>query len=165
MEPDSICYKELKQLFMGHQVYQADGQFDKRKLADYLFNNPNEREKLNQIVHPAVKQYVCSCYEDQKEKKELDLFILEAALLIEDHYDEICDELWYIYTSEENRRFRLKASRQYSDEKIDQMFRAQLPESIFRKYCKEEIDNNGSVENSCRQLDYILAQHGIRKRI
>lgn len=35
------------------------------------------------------------------------LLVLEAALLIEEHYDEICDELWYIYTREEIREARL----------------------------------------------------------
>ena len=44
-------------------------------------------------------------------------FVLEAALLLEDHYDEICHELWYIYTEESVRRIRLKESRGYSDEK------------------------------------------------
>ena len=47
------------------------------------------------------------------------LLVLEAALLIEEHYDEICDELWYIYTTEENRRARLKASRGYSDAHVN----------------------------------------------
>lgn len=49
---------------------------------------------------------------------------LEAALLIEEHYDEICDELWYIYTTEENRRARLKASRGYSDAHVDRILPA-----------------------------------------
>ena len=54
----------------------------------------------------------------KKQKGQLKLLVLEAALLIEEDYGAICDELWYIYTSEENRRARLKASRGYSDEKI-----------------------------------------------
>ncbi len=56
----------------------------------------------------------CKDVLQQKETEEragkLFLLVLEAALLIEEHYDEICDELWYIYTTEENRRARLKAS-------------------------------------------------------
>ena len=51
---------------------------------------------------------------------------LEAALLIEEKYDEICDELWYVYAEEGVRRERLKRSRQYSDEKIRDMMASQL---------------------------------------
>ncbi len=63
---------------------------------------------MNGIVHPAVREYILEVYEAEKTKGALDFLILEAALLIEEHYDEICDELWYIYTSEENRRERLR---------------------------------------------------------
>lgn len=44
--------------------------------------------------------------EAKRERQEgtLALLVLEAALLIEEHYDEICDELWYIYTREESAR-------------------------------------------------------------
>ena len=77
---------------------------------------------MNEILHPAVKEYVLHVLEQEKEEGRLRYLVLEAALLIEEHYDEICDELWYIYTSEENRRARLKRSRGYSDEKISEMF-------------------------------------------
>ncbi len=52
----------------------------------------------------------------------LDYFFFEAALLLEDHYEEVCDELWYIYASEDERRMRLKRDRGYTDEKIDRIF-------------------------------------------
>lgn len=56
-------------------------------------------------------EYVLQQKEAEERAGKLFLLVLEAALLIEEHYDEICDELWYIYTTEENRRARLKASR------------------------------------------------------
>ena len=111
---------------------------------------------MNSIVHPAVKEYVIRQQEYEKERGELSLLVLEAALLIEEHYDKICDELWYIYTSEENRRDRLKASRGYSDEKIDNIFKSQLSEEEYRKYCAVVIDNNGSVEVAFEQIDKAL---------
>ena len=63
---------------------------------------------------------------------------------------------WYIYTSEENRRARLKASRGYSDEKIDSIFSCQLSEEAFRAACQEVIDNNGSREETFEQIDKAL---------
>jgi dephospho-CoA kinase len=70
----------------------------------------------------------------------------------------LCDECWYIYTSEENRRARLKASRGYSDEKIDSIFNCQLSEEAFRAACQEVIDNNGGREESFRQIDEALTR-------
>ena len=43
----------------------------------------------------------------------------------------ICDELWYIYASEDIRRERLKATRGYSDARIDGIFKSQCPEAVF----------------------------------
>ena len=49
-------------------------------------------ERLNAIVHPEVKQAVITKIRQEKERGSR-LFVIEAALLLEDHYDEICDEL------------------------------------------------------------------------
>ena len=89
----------------------------------------------------------------------MEWLILEAALLIEEHYDEICDELWYIYTSEENRRLRLKESRGYSDEKIDNIFASQLSEAEYRSACQKCIDNNGTVEHTYMQIEEIIKSY------
>ncbi|MBR4027417.1 MAG: dephospho-CoA kinase [Lachnospiraceae bacterium] len=130
--------------------------FDSGKLAHVIFSNPKKREKLNAIVHPAVKEYVKQVYEKEQSKGELDYLILEAALLIEEHYDEICDELWYIYTREDVRRKRLKESRGYSNEKIDDILRSQLSEQEFRKGTQVVIDNNGDPEDTFLQIEKFL---------
>jgi dephospho-CoA kinase len=163
MEPGTACYHQLEEVFAGDMVYEADGRFDRLALAKVLFEQKEKRHRLNAIVHPAVKQYVMDAAAEAREKKELDFVIVEAALLIEEHYDEICDELWYIFTSEEIRRDRLKASRGYSDEKVDGIFAAQLTEEEFRRECKVIIDNNGTVEESIRQIDRVLSGYGYRK--
>ena len=130
--------------------------FDRKKLAQVIFSDEAKREKLNAIVHPAVKNYVKEQFQFEKERGTIRVLVLEAALLLDDHYDVLCDECWYIYTSEENRRARLKASRGYSDEKIDSIFSCQLSEEAFRAACQEVIDNNGSREETFEQIDKAL---------
>ena len=73
-----------------------------------------------------------------------------------EHYDEICDELWYIYTTEENRRARLKASRGYSDAHVDRIFASQLSEEEYRRHCRVVIDNNGTLEETLTQTEEAL---------
>lgn len=156
MEVGTDCYKCLRQTFNDEDIWNSDGSFNREKLAKVIFSDKIKRDIMNSIVHPAVKEYVIRQQEYEKERGELSLLVLEAALLIEEHYDKICDELWYIYTSEENRRDRLKASRGYSDEKIDNIFKSQLSEEEYRKYCAVVIDNNGSVEAAFEQIDKAL---------
>ena len=160
MEPGSDCYNRLKGLFAGEPIWLEDGHFDRPALAGVIFSDDKKRELLNEVVHPAVKEYVLHVLEQEKEEGRLRYLVLEAALLIEEHYDEICDELWYIYTSEENRRARLKQSRGYSDEKISEMFESQLCENEYRRHCKVVIDNNGTTEETIAQVRTIIENEG-----
>ncbi|MCD8366271.1 MAG: dephospho-CoA kinase [Clostridiales bacterium] len=163
MEPGSGCYDRLRLLFQDEDVWAKDGRFDRIRLASVLFSDERKREALNAVVHPAVKEYVIGQCETERERGQLDLLVLEAALLIEEKYDAICDELWYIYTSEENRRARLKKNRGYSDEKVNGIFASQLSEEVFRAHCAEVIDNNRTPEDAFWQMDEILMRKHVER--
>lgn len=156
MVPGTQCYDRLRAEFGTEDIYQKDGYFDRIKLAQVIFSYDEKRKKLNGIVHPAVRKYVIGQAAYERKEGKIKLLVLEAALLIEEHYDEICDELWYIYTSEENRRIRLKKQRNYSDEKIDEIFKSQLTDEKFRKACRVVIDNNGTIEAAAAQIEAAL---------
>ncbi len=156
MEPGTDCYESLRERFEREDIYCEDGHFDRIKLAAVIFSDEVKREQLNAIVHPAVKEYVKQQLLEERTQGQLQLLVLEAALLIEEHYDEICDELWYINTSRENRRVRLKESRGYSDAKVDQIFASQLSEEEYERHCKVVIDNNGLPEQTFAQIDEAL---------
>lgn len=158
MKTGTDCYKKLYECFGNEDIYCEDGNFDRPKLAAVIFADDAKRERLNGIVHPAVKEYVKQQLDEERSAGALKLLVLEAALLIEEHYDEICDELWYIDTSRENRRARLKASRGYSDAKVDQIFASQLSEVAYRRHCSVVIDNNGSPEDTFTQIDEALRE-------
>ena len=151
MMPGTKCYDTIKEAFGAEDIFLPDGSFDRLKMAQVIFSDETKREQMNGIVHP-VREYVLQQKETEERAGKLFLLVLEAALLIEEHYDEICDELWYIYTSEENRRERLRENRGYSDEKIDGIFASQLTEEEYRRHCVKVIDNNGSVEDTNLQL-------------
>ena len=72
--------------------------------------------------------------------------------MIEAGYKELVDELWYIYADSKVRKDRLRSTRGYSDEKIEQIMSSQLSEEIFRKECDFVIDNSGSLADSYRQI-------------
>ncbi len=158
MEPGTARFKQIAETFLFEDIFAPDGSFDRKKLASVIFSSEEKRLKLNAIVHPAVKEYVKEQFRIEREKQELKLLVLEAALLIEERYDEICDELWYIYTTEENRKKRLMASRGYSEEKVEQIFSSQLSEEVYRKKCKVTIDNNGDLSQTFLQIENALTK-------
>ena len=142
---------EIDRKKMGSRVFQ-DGELDRAAMAKRMFREPELRKAMNGIIHPAVRTYILQAISDEQAAGRR-FFFLEAALLIEEKYDEICDELWYVYAEEAVRRERLKKSRGYSDEKIDGMLASQLPEEEFRKHCCFVLDNSGDFSDTAKQLE------------
>ena len=157
MKQGTRCYKKIVKAFMYDNILDSTGEFDRGKLAKVIFSSDEKRLRMNSIVHPAVKEYVKEQLALEREKGELKVLVLEAALLIEDHYDEVCDELWYIYASPETRKERLMTTRGYSEEKVEQIFESQLPDEVYREKCKVTIDNNGDLSETFLQIDEALA--------
>ena len=151
MEPGTQCYKRLYEVFGRYDIWREDGSINRPKLAEILFSDEKKRQILNGIVHPAVKEYILGEVEKERQKGYYEYVILEAALLIEDHYDAVCDELWYVYASEQTRKKRLMADRGYSEQKVEQIFAAQLSEECYREHCQLMIDND-------RDEAYVLEQ-------
>lgn len=162
-QPGQDCYDQLLAL-LGREILQEDGRIDRKKMAARVFTDKSLLEAVNAMIHPAVKQAILQIIRDEKEAARRDYLFIEAALLIEDGYAEIVDELWYIHTEEEVRRQRLKASRGYTDEKIDSILREQLSEEEFYGHCHYVIENSGSLESVYEQLDKKLGEELCQKQ-
>ena len=141
----------------SEELFFTDGSINAPVFAKEVLGEKKSREALNALVHPAVKEEVLHRVAEHRKAKDVDYFFLEAALLIEDGYKELCDELWYIFVTEDNRRARLKVSRGYSDERIDAAFAMQLKEYEFLDACCVVIDNNGTPEATYEQLERVLS--------
>lgn len=160
-EPGQTCYEKIVSQF-GTGILRADKTIDRGILGEIVFGNKEEMDVLNRIVHPEVKRDIQSRIAEEG-KAGTAYFILEAALLLEDHYDEICDELWYIYTRENIRRMRLKESRGYSDEKISAIIGSQMPEQVFRERCQVIIDNSESFETTQKIIEKAMNRQEKRR--
>lgn len=155
--PGQSCYDKIIEL-LGRNIIDSEGLIDKNKMAEKIFSHKELLDEVNRIIHPAVKEYVLSQIELERKKGEIDYFILEAALLIEEGYDRILDELWYIHADTSVRSRRLKETRNYTRDKIDHIMASQLSETEFRKHCKVVINNNSDEEALYSQIDHILEE-------
>ena len=143
MRPGKACYSSIVDLF-GTEIVKEDQTLDRELIAKIVFENKEMLAKMNGIVHPAVKEYIKKAIK-REEENETNIFIV-------DKYDEICDELWYIYADEETRMERLKQNRGYSEEKCRSIFRNQLSEDEFSNHCDFEIDNSDDFEKTKEQI-------------
>lgn len=150
--PGTECYRALVEL-LGTDVLSDDGQIDKPAMADRIFKDPALLRRVNDIIHPAVREYLLQRYEEAKRRDDVELFFVEAALLIECGYGQLVDEMWYIHADESVRYGRLADTRGYSEEKIRQIMGKQLSEEAFRKNSDFIIDNSGSFQETCRQIE------------
>lgn len=151
MEPGREAYQKILSVF-GENILSEDGYIDRKALGHIVFSDQEKLKELNAIIHPAVKEEILRRLARAKEAGET-YAVVEAALFLEEKYDAFCDETWYIYTNEEQRRDRLKKSRGYTDERIDQIFENQKTHEEFLSRCRFVIDNNKAQEDTWRQID------------
>lgn len=151
MKKGQACYGPILDL-LGPGVLAPDGEFDRKAVAAKIFADKRLLEQMNRIIHPAVRRSIALSMKEA-ETASRPFFFLEAALLIEEKYDEICDELWYVYADAEVRKKRLRESRGYSDAKIREIMANQLPDAEFRRICAFVLDNSGPFTDTIRQID------------
>lgn len=131
---------------------------DRKKMAAAIFGDPELLAAVNGLIHPAVREMIEAEIEKERAAGVRDFFFVEAALLIECGYDEVVDEMWYIYCDPDERRRRLKASRGYSDEKIDSILKSQLSHEAFLAGTDVMIDNSGTPQESFAAIDREMAR-------
>ena len=151
MEPGEICYSQVIALF-GEHILKKDKTIDRKAVSDVVFGNEEKLKKLNGIIHPAVRQSVLEEIQLQKDKKTA-IVVVEAALLLEEHYEKFCDKVWYVHTDREIRISRLMENRGYSREKSESIISSQAPDEYFAKHADYIIRNNGDIKDTWLQVE------------
>lgn len=156
MLPGEAVYHRITDIF-GTDILNIDGTIDRNRLGAIVFKDADSLRKLNEVVHPAVKQYILQDMETKKKEGNVEYYVIEAALLIEDGYKTICDELWYIYVEGEERIKRLIAGRGGSREKWEHVIGNQSSDDYYRMNCDYVVDNGGSFEHTINIVKELLS--------
>lgn len=155
MQPDGPTYHPIIDCF-GVEIVASDGSIDRKKLGAIVFHDADQLERLNAITHPAVRTEIDRQIAAARQTGGYTYFALEAALLLEEGYDAVCDEIWYIYVDPETRIQRLMAGRGYSREQCISIFESQSDDSYYRSHSRYVIDNSKDFENTELQIDNLL---------
>ena len=139
------AYSQIIDTF-GDEILDPDSeQIDRSILGKLVLSDKEKLSRLNAIMHPAVKKYIIDDIK-LKEDAGTKLYIIEAALLIQDGYKSICDEIWYISSDREVRIQRLIESRGYSREKAEAFLLNQPSDEFF------EINSDKIIKNNENQM-------------
>lgn len=154
MEPGEISYELILRDF-GRDVLDDRERINRKKLGEIVYQDEEQLKLLNSLTHPYVLSYVKDLIHEKSMVKEK-LICVESALPVEGKLTEICDEVWYVKASDTIRRERLMNSRNYSKEKIDNIFNKQISEEEYKKIGSKIIYNETSQDELIKQIDYLL---------
>ena len=98
MERDDVIQK-IQNLFT-ESILNSDNTLDRKKIAEFVFNNPEKLKELNAIVHPEVQLHFKNWV---KEHEGFPYIIKEVAILFETGGNKQCDKVILITAPEELR--------------------------------------------------------------
>ncbi|HMM05723.1 MAG TPA: dephospho-CoA kinase [Clostridiales bacterium] len=145
--PGSGLLKKIEKAF-GLEFILADGNLDRRRLREKVFPDAHELKKLNEIVHPAIKEATAArVFASPKQHQ-----VIVVPLLIEAGYTALCDEIWVMYVDEAEQKKRLLKRDGVTPALAETMIKRQLPFDEKAKYAQRVIDNTGNPQKTKKQI-------------
>jgi dephospho-CoA kinase len=154
LEQGQDAYKEVVAHF-GSGVLAPGGAVDRKKLAAIVFSDAQQRAKLNQILHPRIRDVVANWFAMLNRPGGPELAFEDAALILESGGRGDLDRIVVCWCRPEQQLERLR-ERGMSEAHARSRIAAQMPIDEKRKLADEVIDCSGSMEETERQLDAVL---------
>ncbi|MFA9558708.1 dephospho-CoA kinase [Evansella sp. AB-rgal1] len=141
----------------GSSILHEDQTINRKKLGSIIFGNEIKRQKLNEIIHPAIRQAM-KTKASEFEKKGHAIVIMDIPLLLESKLTYMVEKILLVYVRKELQLVRLMDRDNFSKEEALQRIESQMSIEEKRKYADYIIDNQGSIEETERQLDEITVK-------
>ena len=126
---------------------------DRAGLAAIVFNDPNERSWLEELIHPIVQRRFD---EALRSLPEAPIVILMIPLLFEAGLEAWCSEIWVVRCTALQQRERLMARNNCTEAEAMQRIEAQWPIDIKVQRADSVINNSGRIDDLHDQLDALL---------
>ena len=140
MNSDSKLKNGLQQL-LGHSLYDADGNLNRKKMSELIFNDSTLRLKVNALVHPCVQLD----FEKWITEQQAPFVLKESAILFEAGADKGLDTVICV-TAPVDLRIKRTVERDKSDiAKVTAIMQAQMDDELRNKKCAFVILNDGKT--------------------
>ncbi len=156
-EPGEPAFDELKTAF-GEGIVGSDGRIARAKLAALVFASAQALGRLNAIVHPRIRQRLAAEVAELRAAARVPAIVIEAAVLLEAGWQDLCDEVWLVTAPTASVRERLAAERRMTPAQVAKRLGAQLSEEERRRHADVVIENDGTLEQLRARLAEIWQQ-------
>lgn len=144
---------EIKEAFKDHDILEA-GKISRDKLGKLVFDNPEMKTKLENIIHPAIKNEIIKFFDKNKNEKYV---FVSIPLLFESGMQNLFDKSLLIYTDDNLREKRLISRNHFSIEYARKRMSAQISQDEKKELCNYVIYNNGTVDELMQAVDAFLS--------
>lgn len=150
--PGREYYNKILELF-GNKILEKNNKLNRNKIAEIIYNNESEREKLNNLTYKYVVDEI-----KKRVKKEKNInIIIDAPLLFESKLDEICD-ITVAVLAEKSLKTNRICTRDNIEQKIAiSRLAIQKEDSYYQKKADYIVTNNGkkdeiNLEEICTRI-------------
>lgn len=142
----------------GSGILAPDGRIDRRKLAGRVFDDPAALDRLNALVHPAVRRREEQLMAEFAAREPKGIAVVEAAILIETGSYHRFDRLILVTCTEEQQVARAMHRDAVAEAEARARLSRQMPLAEKRKFADFVIDTSGAKEDTVRQTRAVYDQ-------
>ena len=153
LTPGTSASNAVVSRYGNRVIKDGTSEIDRAGLASIVFNDPNERSWLEQLVHPIVQRRFD---EALRSLPEAPIVILMIPLLFEAGLEEWCSEIWVVCCTALQQRERLMARNNCTEAEAMQRIEAQWPIDEKMHRADHVINNSGLIDDLQDQLDALL---------
>jgi dephospho-CoA kinase len=144
VEPGTEALKDI-QARWGKGVISGNGTLDRDALRNIVFNDQDQLEELNQMVHPEITRLRDLALEDARERGDK-IVVCAIPLLFERKLVDQFDTIILVDAPRPIRLERLMETRGLQEAEAMKMIAAQMPAELKRARADYVIENTGSLE-------------------
>jgi dephospho-CoA kinase len=149
------AWRELRRLY-GDDYFNPDGSLNRSKLSQAVFGNPEERRRLEALIHPLVIQEIMA-RAAALEGRGVQLVMVEVPLLYETGREGGFDRVIVVSAPEADRIRRLRERDRRGEAEIRGILQAQWPLSDKVARADYVVDNGGELGHTRQQVKNIWA--------
>lgn len=131
----------------------VNNEISREVLGKLVFGNDNNLKKLNNIIHPKIKELILKL---QEEHENEDLVFLDIALLYEANFVDLVEKVAVVYVDEDVQLERLMTRNFLSKEEALKRIESQMSPQEKALLGDFVINNSYRKEDTFQQIDEIL---------
>lgn len=157
-----VC-ERLVQAF-GPEILDPDGRPHRERLAQRVFDDPEDRRRLEGWIHPVVRARILAALGEAR-ASGVERVVLDVPLLLENDAQHgllaHCDHLVFVDAPAAERDRRAVAHRGWAPGEVARREAAQTPLEEKRRRANHVVSNDGTLESLNTQVDRVLAAIGL----